>query len=199
MLSRIRKLRWTLIGKRQIRQAIVRAAARGEVKVVLGASITSFEGWISTDLPHFNILRAADWKRAFGKVRADNLLAEHVFEHLTEEQVRTGIRFCHHYLKPGGRLRIAVPDANHPNPAYLKMVLPPADDHRSSWTIERISGLLNGCGFRVEPLEFYSAGHELTALPIAPSQGPVSRSIQRKDLAPLIEGYSSLIVDAVKS
>jgi len=198
MLSRLRKLRWTLIGKRQIRQAIERSSAQGSVKVVLGASITRFEGWISTDLPHFNILRAADWKRAFGAVRADNLLAEHVFEHLSEEQVRTGIRFCFQYLKPGGRLRIAVPDANHPNPAYLKMVLPPADDHRSSWTFEKLSQLLVSCGFRVEPLEYYSAGHVLTALPIAPAGGPVSRSVQRKDIVPLIEGYSSLIVDAIK-
>jgi predicted SAM-dependent methyltransferase len=112
--------------------------------------------------------------------------------------VRSGIRFCHQYLKAGGRLRIAVPDANHPDPAYLKMVLPPADDHRSTWTVESLSALLVSCGFRVEPLEYYSANHELTALPVAPLQGPVSRSIQRKDIVPLISGYSSLIVDAVK-
>lgn len=41
---------------------------------------------------------------------ADAFLAEHVWEHLSLEDAHRATRNCYRFLRPGGRLRLAVPD-----------------------------------------------------------------------------------------
>jgi predicted SAM-dependent methyltransferase len=48
------------------------------------------------------------------------MLAEHVWEHLTEEEGLAAARACFKYLSPGGFLRVVVPDGLHPDPAYVE-------------------------------------------------------------------------------
>lgn len=43
---------------------------------------------------------------------ADAFLAEHVLEHLSLQDAHHAARNCHRFLRPGGRMRIAVPDPN---------------------------------------------------------------------------------------
>ena len=51
-------------------------------------------------------------------------MAEHVWEHLSEADARAANRLCFRYLKPGGVLRLAVPDGLHPDPGYIDEVRP---------------------------------------------------------------------------
>ena len=51
-----------------------------------------------------------------------NILAEHVWEHLSYEDGLIAARNCYKYLKPGGMIRVAVPDGNFRNDWYQNMV-----------------------------------------------------------------------------
>ena len=56
-----------------------------------------------------DITSERDWQLAFrGKVLIENAVAEHVFEHLTEEEAYRATRLIYDHLLPKGTLRIAV-------------------------------------------------------------------------------------------
>ena len=61
--------------------------ANRPIKLVVGAGLTEFQDWITTDYPFFDITNRKHWKFLFSKIKPDNLLAEHVMEHLTAHQV----------------------------------------------------------------------------------------------------------------
>ncbi len=67
--------------------------------------------WIMTT-PEFelNLASAIDFDFMFMDNSVDNFLAEHVWEHLPLHHLLMATRNCYRKLKPGGRLRIAVPD-----------------------------------------------------------------------------------------
>lgn len=88
------------------------------LKVIIGAGEQSYPGWIPTHQEQLNLLRRQDWEQSFGERRVDAFLCEHVWEHLTEAQGRLAAALCYEFLKPGGYLRCAVPDANFPDAAY---------------------------------------------------------------------------------
>jgi predicted SAM-dependent methyltransferase len=102
----------------QIRKELQRSPRR----IVIGDSATFDPGWNPTDLEALNILREADWERFFAPGSIDAMLAELVREHLTAEEAFQGAKHCHRHLKPGGYLRIAVPDGNNPDLEYIAYV-----------------------------------------------------------------------------
>lgn len=59
----------------------------------------------------------------------DAFLAEHVWEHLSLEDAHRAARNCHEFLRPGGRLRLAVPD-----PAWFASVSASAPDVVAAYT-----------------------------------------------------------------
>jgi predicted SAM-dependent methyltransferase len=90
-----------------------------DLKIVVGAGGIYDEGWISTDKDNLNLLKESDWKRLFTKNLISLILAEHIWEHLTEEDSCTAARNCYRYLRRVGHLRIAVPDGINPDPKYI--------------------------------------------------------------------------------
>ena len=87
-------------------------------------------------------------------------MAEHVFEHLTRAQMVAFLRIARNYLAPGGRVRIAVPDGYHPDPAYIERVRPGgssdfADDHKMLYNSDLIGALLAEQGYDYELLEYF--------------------------------------------
>ncbi|WP_234009004.1 hypothetical protein [Deinococcus sp. NW-56] len=92
--------------------------ASGSLRVLIGAGDQRWDGWIPTGREELDLLDPTTWAAWFGERRADALLCEHVWEHLTEEEGRAAARLCFGYLEPGGFLRVAVPDAHFPDPEY---------------------------------------------------------------------------------
>ncbi len=202
-INYLRFKRWYFLGRFKIRKKIKRAAKKGIIKVLLGSADTNYENWISTDLPHFNITKASDWNFFFNKVKINNLLAEHVLEHLIKSDVDIVIRLAYQYLSKGGCFRIAVPDAWHPNPEYVKResdtsnYYPPPHNHKSFWNIKSLSDLLISAGFTVEYLEYCNAKREIIPSGFDFNNGPINRSIS-KGFKCEMDNYSSLIIDAKK-
>ena len=56
----------------------------------------------------------------FNEGSIDAILAEHVWEHLAEEEGLAAAKCCYRYLRPGGYLRVAVPDGFHPDANFTR-------------------------------------------------------------------------------
>lgn len=186
-----------------IKQAILRLRLkRKPVRVNLGAGRTVLPGWQSTDIDSLDLLRREDWLAITKPGTVDAMLSEHVWEHLTESQGLRAAALCLEFLRPGGNLRVAVPDGFNPDPAYLEHVRPGgsgpgADDHKVLYTHVTFDSLFASAGFEVTLLEYWDAGHRFHALDWDPGDGMIHRS-KRYDPRNQggVLGYTSLILDA---
>jgi predicted SAM-dependent methyltransferase len=97
---------------------MVKTAA--SLRLVVGAEGIFDKGWIPTDIEYLNFLNKQHWERYFKKDSIDVILAEHFWEHLTTENALMAAQQCFQYLRPGGYLRVAVPDGYHPDPKYIE-------------------------------------------------------------------------------
>ncbi|MGB7537972.1 MAG: methyltransferase domain-containing protein, partial [Anaerolineales bacterium] len=184
----------------QIRNALQRSPR----KIVIGASATFDPGWIPTEIEALNILREADWERFFAPGSIDALLAEHVWEHLTAEEAFLGAQLCHRYLKPGGYLRIAVPDGYHPDPEYIAWVRPGgcgagAEDHKVLYTHASARALFERAGFEVRLYEYFDDAGRFQYNEWSPEGGMIHRSkrFDKRNRGGKL-GYTSIVLDAVK-
>ena len=180
------------------------AAQSSSVKIVLGASDKFDEGWICTDIEYLNLLTPKHWKRCFRKNSIDAMLAEHVWEHLTIHDGLVAAKQCFEYLKPGGYLRVAVPDGFHPDPKYIEWVNVGgtglgADDHKVLFTYESLTNLFLKAGYRIELLEYFDSEGKFHFVNWDPQAGKILRSRRfdyRNTNGEL--KYSSIILDAFK-
>ena len=93
-----------------------------KIKFNVGSGgINNDKNWYATDIHSLNLTKNIDWKKLLFNLRIDNIMAEHVWEHLTEEDTILANNNCYKYLKRGGILRIAVPDGFHPEKNILIM------------------------------------------------------------------------------
>lgn len=175
------------------------------MKIILGASGTSQDGWISTDKADLDLTSIGSFSKYFGLKNASAFLAEHVFEHLSMADGLFGMALCRQYLVEGGTLRIAVPDKLHSDPEYIRWtepggVGPGADDHKVFYDLETLCSSLAQAGFtKIRPIEWWGGDRRFHALPWSPEQGLVRRSLKHdsRNLTRPIP-YTSLIVDAVR-
>ncbi|WP_230284766.1 methyltransferase domain-containing protein [Deinococcus sp. 23YEL01] len=173
--------------------------------VMIGAGEQRWDGWTPTQQADLNLLEPASFAAFFGNRRADAFLCEHVWEHLTVEEGERAARLVHTYLKPGGRLRVAVPDGHHPDPAYQALVAVngpgPAHDHRVLYTLATLTPVFTQAGFDVQPLEWWDADHTFHYADWDVLDGPVyrSRHLDHRNAAFRAgrgaPGFSSLILD----
>jgi predicted SAM-dependent methyltransferase len=194
LLAGLRRRRF----ERQLRRS------SGPLRLVVGASGTRTPpGWISSEEDFVDLLRPDTWLRYFAEESVATIVAEHVWEHLDEEQGLAAARTCIRFLEPGGRLRLAVPDGNSPDPAYIDAVMPGgtgagADDHKMLYTAESLTELCASAGFEVDVLEHFDAEGRFHRRPWDPDEGMIRRSLEfdPRNRDGLV--YTSLIIDALK-
>jgi predicted SAM-dependent methyltransferase len=204
---RIRDSYRAMFGPGWLRRRVDAKAARGEpVKIIIGAGgIPAGRDWIPTDMQFLNLMNDDDWKRAFGNTKIDAIVAEHVWEHLAPEDGKRAAAQCHKYLKPGGHLRIAVPDGNNPDPRYIDFVKPGgsgpgADDHKVLYTYQTMSDMLQSAGFKVRVLEYFDSDHNFQRVDWSLNDGGVCRRhpwTEKRSDGSVMEAMS-LIADGVK-
>lgn len=180
------------------------AARKPGLKIVVGSSGIYQKGWIPTEIDFLNMLNSRDWEVFFTQNSIEAIIAEHVWEHLTPEQGLVAAVNCFKYLKPGGHLRIAVPDGFHPKEEYISHVIPGgggagADDHKILYSYQSMTEMLQRAGFAVNLLEYFDESGKFHTTPWDPKDGMVWRSKnhdRRNKNGEL--NYTSLIVDAIK-
>jgi len=192
---------WTM---NRVRRGFRKAAANGSLRIVIGCAEIVDDGWIGTGVVDLNLLNPQHWSNSFNKNSIDALLAEHVWEHLTIDDGLVAAKQCFEYLKPGGYLRVAVPDGYHPDPQYIDWVKvngtgDGSEDHKVVYTHESLEQLFQKAGFRVELLEYYDAAGQFHFAQWSPRAGKIHRS-SRFDIRNTNGrlNYTSVILDAFK-
>lgn len=177
------------------------------LKIIIGAGEQRWPGWIPTQKEDLDLLYPLVWAKTFHARLADAFLCEHVWEHLTEAQGRAAAQLCFTYLKPGGYLRCAVPDAFFPDEAYqatVKIGGPgpkdhPAADHQIVYTYHLLCDVFSSAGFEVDLLEYCDERGRFHYHQWDSQDGPIYRSLllDHRNRDGHI-GFVSLILDAYK-
>jgi predicted SAM-dependent methyltransferase len=175
------------------------------LKIIIGAGTQTWPGCLPTHKEQLDLLDPDGWAQSFGDRRVDAFLCEHVWEHLTEEEGRAAARLVYRYLKPGGFLRVAVPDANFPDAHYQTMArgeVPPdhpAADHKIVYDYHLFADVFASAGFEVDLLEYCDESGRFHYNQWNPDDGPIYRSLRsdhRNQDGKI--GFASLILDAIK-
>ncbi len=132
------------------------------MKIIIGAGKTELDGWISTQERELNVLCRPDFEKFAQKGSISALLAEHVWEHLTEEEGFLAAKNCFDFLEAGGYLRVAVPDRNFRNAWYQTLVQVggngdpshPAYTHKIVYDFISFREIFERAGFVVDLLEY---------------------------------------------
>jgi predicted SAM-dependent methyltransferase len=180
------------------------------MKVIVGAGGVQQPGWLSLEESDLDITQPEAWARFFPSASLDCVFAEHVWEHLTPDEAIGAALNCFAYLKPGGTLRIAVPDGFHPDSTYISWVAPGigfnGDDHKQLYNYLSLCSQLTAAGFDCFPKEFFNERGQLFTFPLGDDCGHIKRTVRRYpfslegSLVGLLLGttYTSLTVDARK-
>lgn len=183
--------------KRQVRRS-------NPLKIIVGAGGNHYKGWVSSEINTLNLLKINDWQKYFKAVSINAILAEHVWEHLTEEDGAIAAKNCYEFLKPGGYLRIAVPDGYNPDPAYIQSVKingngSGAYDHKVLYNYQTFSALFSKVGFRIDLLEYFDANGEFQFSQWNPEDGLIYRSkrFDKRNADGQIR-YNSVILDCYR-
>lgn len=98
-------LYWPLVWRHRL------GPRRAWTRLHVGCGRNRFEGWINADIdPRADLVVFLERRLPFPEGRLDRIYSEHVLEHASFAE---GLRFAkeaHRTLKPGGVLRIAMPD-----------------------------------------------------------------------------------------
>lgn len=172
---------------------------------MIGASSLYEPGWIPSEVYFLHLLKPDHWERYFKPASIDALMAEHVWEHLSLQDGLFAAKLCFQYLKPGGYLRVAVPDGLHPDPAYIAHVKvdgtgPGSDDHKVLYTYQSFKEIFEAAGFEVTLLEYFDEMGQFRSIPWDPAQGKIHRSkaFDHRNSDGKLR-YTSLILDAYKT
>jgi predicted SAM-dependent methyltransferase len=173
-------------------------------KIVIGSAGISSPGWLATDQDTLDVVDRESFLRYWKPNSLEAFMAEHVWEHLTEKEAVQANANCYEFLRLGGRLRIAVPDGFHPDPAFIEYVRPGgtgpgADDHKVLYNYQSLRAQLEKTGFIVSLLEYWDEDGEFHFKEWSSDDGHIHRSRRydpRNQDGSLT--YTSLIVDAVK-
>jgi len=156
-------------------------AEKASIRLVIGANQKHHSGWIPTEIYSLNILSPQDWAHYFPEDSVDAMVAEHVWEHLTNEEGLRAAQLCYRYLKPGGHVRVAVPDGFFPDPSYIEFVRPgglgpSAGDHKVLYIYRDLKEIFERAGFSVNLLEYFDEKGVFHHTPWNPEEGLIVRS-----------------------
>lgn len=202
MISNLR-LRYSGIKKRLKRFYLF--CKMEKIKFNVGSAGVNLDStWYATDINTLNITKRMDWFKLLFFLKVDNIMAEHVWEHLTNEDTSSANINCFRFLKRNGVLRLAVPDGFHPDPNYIEYVRPGgnglgADDHKILYTYKTMKERLEDAGFKVKLLEYWDEEGQFHYIDWTNDNGYIMRS-RRYDKRN-VNGdlkYTSLIIDAIK-
>jgi predicted SAM-dependent methyltransferase len=201
LVSTIKTRFKSLLRKHELREYVT---SQAKVRIIVGACDDRYEGWIATNKAVLDLLREADWAYLFQSKLIDAILAEHVWEHLDGRAALVAAQNCFTYLKPGGYIRVAVPDGLHPDEDYIDRVKPGgwgegSDDHHVLYTYRTLEAVFALVGFETRWLEYFDERGTFHYQEWSPADGMIMRSSRYDNRNRTRElAYTSIILDARK-
>lgn len=176
-----------------------------DIKIIVGAGPTKYKGWFSTEIVTLDITKETDFEKYFKRKKIKNILAEHVLEHLNNQELEKMIKNFYKYSDKNLNIRIAVPDGFHKDEKYITLVKPGgtgegAEDHKNLFNVNSLSALFERFGFIAHPVEYWDEEGKFHQGYKNEENGYVKRSFindkRNKDGKP---NYTSLIIDFKKN
>jgi len=148
----------------KLKDKLAKRRTEGEkVRLNVGSNSQKLKGFESSNIDELNMLKVDDWQRLFANKEvsgADSLFAEHVWEHLTPNQVLQAAAASFSSLREGGHWRVAVPDGYFRNDWYQKYGRPgggmiATQEHQVMYTMNTLPPLFELAGYEVTLLEYH--------------------------------------------
>ena len=211
VLIRVHAVRWmqNWLGRQSRQSRMTRFLRRkieshDQIRLAIGPQSHCAEAWIQVERDQLDLVNPASWSCFFQKSSIDAILAEHVWEHLSEEGGKVAARNCFQFLRPGGYLRVAVPDGFHPSQQHQALQRSGAngmglDSWCRSYTHQSLAETFLTAGFQVQMIEFFDREGVFHSNHWDVSKGLVKRTLlfdERNVAQPF--AYTSLVLDAVK-
>ena len=154
---------------RYLKFRVKASSNKDDIKIVIGASNIYQKGWIRTEFDFLDITNENDWASLFRKNSINAILAEHVWEHLTEEEGLAAAKNCYKFLKKNGYLRLVIPDGYHNSQEYIDYIKPGghgngADDHKVMYNYISLGKMLDKVGFNVKYLEWFDENRQFNSI-----------------------------------
>jgi predicted SAM-dependent methyltransferase len=151
----------------------------GSIKIIVGAASQRLPGWLATDIDTLNITQESSWSSLFRPGTIDNILAEHVLEHLSLNELHRVLAYAKKFLKTDGVFRVAVPDAFHPSRYYYNLVKPGGwetpTQHKLFFDHEMLTRVAEQAGYRVRLLEYFDESGMFHKVDYSPNDGSIQR------------------------
>jgi predicted SAM-dependent methyltransferase len=176
-------------------------ATTSEVKIIVGAGPTKYKGWFPTDIVTLDVTNEKHFKKYFKKKKISRILAEHVLEHLTNQELKLMIENFHKYSSENINIRIAVPDGFHKDKDYLDKVKPGgtgegAEDHKHLFNYRSLAELFEAQKFKAKLVEYWDEEGKFHPGYSNDENGYILRSfINDSRNSDGIPHYTSLIID----
>lgn len=152
------------------------------IRLNIGAGRTNLSGFIPVDrklgmeaYPLPPVIQHGEMTVPILDDSVEEIRASHVLEHFGFEESERALRDWHRVLKPGGRIRIAVPDYDkivglNGDPKKFRYLMGGQTDqddyHKSAWTKDILTQRMTEAGF-VDIQEWQAEGFDCAALPIS--------------------------------
>lgn len=111
--SRVKTILTAVVRPWQRRKAAALLAVSPELKLHLGCGYSHLDGWVNIDVDistHPDLVWDLRRPVPFPDLSAAAIFHEHLLEHIPLSAAGPFLRECHRLLKPGGILRVGVPD-----------------------------------------------------------------------------------------
>ena len=177
---------------------------RKKIFVIVGAGRTRYEGWLATNKDFFDITNRNIFLKLLKNKKMSKVLAEHVFEHLSQKDLKNALNNIYMFMEIGGNLRVAVPDGFHKDKKYIDAVKPGgngmgADDHKHLFTCQSLGNILKGVGFDIDMIEYWDENKNFHSCYQNDENGVIQRAYMNDSRNfDRIPKFTSLIIDAVK-
>ena len=183
---------------------------KNNIKIIVGAAESYQNDWYSTNQNWLDIRKEEHWLNIFkDRVIISNIVAEHVFEHLTFDEAVNSLILMKKFMKKNSKIRIAVPDGYNPDSTYIKNVEingigDDAQDHKQLLNKDKLFDILRKANFTPHLIEGYDKNGSLTLNNYSINDGFIKRSRNNvnDDLEKIwgfVDSKTSLIVDGLKN
>lgn len=175
-----------------------------DICIVIGAGLTKYKGWFSTDIDTLDVTKESDFIKYFHRKKIKKVLAEHVLEHLSFNEIEAMLNNVYKYSDSDLVFRVAVPDGYHPDKDYISKVEPGGSgegsyDHKHLFNYKSISNIFEKSGYKAKKIEYWDERGEFHSS-YTEENGHIYRCFKNdprnKDGKP---NYTSLIVDFYKT
>lgn len=175
-----------------------------DIKIVVGAGPTKYKSWFSTDIVTLDVTNENDFLKYFKKKKINKVLAEHVLEHLTSNELDLMISNFQKYSAKNVNIRIAVPDGFHNDNDYIDKVKPGgtgegAEDHTHLFNYRSLAELFEAQNFKAKLVEYWDKEGNFHSDYSNDENGYVKRSFLNDNRnSNGMPHYTSLIIDFSK-